>query len=186
MTTSATGTPSSEAMKPRTEKMAKPANTDVQQLPKQTIKVSLENSSTIKKHEIEHVACFVYVDIFSYFQKHDISLRQGRSRDTPDDVVVELVVASQRDESSTGDAKRVKNLDGRLHPDVDVAESVQVWHHVKPDALGGAWQCHAANQQDDEHQVGEQRREVHHLRAEVKAGRQKNEKYIRWSHIRSF
>ncbi len=32
------------ARKPRTEKMAKPANTEVRQLPKQTIMVSLDGS----------------------------------------------------------------------------------------------------------------------------------------------
>ena len=44
LTTSETGTPSSEAMNPSTEKMANPAKTDVKQLPKQTISVSLETS----------------------------------------------------------------------------------------------------------------------------------------------
>ena len=47
LTTSETGTPSSEAMKPSTEKMANPANTEVQQLPKHTIRVSLETSRTL-------------------------------------------------------------------------------------------------------------------------------------------
>ena len=49
LTTSETGTPSSCAMKPSTEKMANPANTEVKQLPKQTIIVSLKCPEPMRK-----------------------------------------------------------------------------------------------------------------------------------------
>ena len=57
------------------------------------------------------------------------------------------------------------------NPNLRVGEFFKVWREVVKDAVTGSWQSDPSDQQDGQHQVGEQRREVNHLGVRVVAER---------------
>ena len=83
---------------------------------------------------------------------------------------MELVVAGHGDEAAPGHAHGVEDLDGGVAPHLEVGQLLPVGDEVEADALHGSRQRQAADQQDDQHQVGEGGRHVHHLHSASSKG----------------
>lgn len=129
-------------MKPTTEKMTKPANIEVDEFTEQTISASLEviRVTTVNTSRARKLNFYSLVH-----------------------VVVVLVVAAEGDESSQAQTVREENLRHGIDPHVGLAELRQIGRDVELDALHGAGQCDASEQEDGQQDVGEQRGEIHDL-----------------------
>ena len=84
----------------------------------------------------------------------------------PQTVVVKAVVAGERDEAAPRRRQREEDLDGSVLPHARLLQLRPVGpQDVELDALGVSIEQQAAHEQDDEHHVGEERREVDNLPA---------------------
>ena len=81
----------------------------------------------------------------------------------PETVVVELAVWRHGDETAWTDAERVEDLRRGVRPDARVRQTREVWRQVEQDAVNGAGQGGSPDQQDGQHHVREQRREIYNL-----------------------
>lgn len=76
---------------------------------------------------------------------------------------MELVVAGHGDEAAPGHAHGVEDLDGGVTPHLELEQFLPVGDEVELDALHGARQSHAADQEDHQNHVGEGGGHVHYL-----------------------
>ena len=79
--------------------------------------------------------------------------------------MVVLVVGRQRQQDTQPNAKTEEYLTSGVHPDFRFFQLVPLRDDVELDALAGAGQSHAAEEQDDQDNVGKCRCEVDSLKA---------------------
>ena len=78
-------------------------------------------------------------------------------------VVVILVVRAERDDGAESEAVWEENLGCGVNPDPGVAQLGEVGHKIEVDTVRGALESHAAEEEDEEKEVGEEGGEVDHL-----------------------
>ena len=78
-------------------------------------------------------------------------------------VVVVLVVRAQRHDGTQAEAVGEEDLGGGVNPNAGVAQFGEVGHQVEVDPVRGALQGHAAEEEDEEEEVGEESGEVDDL-----------------------
>lgn len=74
-----------------------------------------------------------------------------------------LVVRAERDDGAEPEAVREENLGCSVNPDPRVAQLGEVGHQIEVDTVRGALESHAAEEEDEEKEVGEEGGEVDHL-----------------------
>ena len=74
-----------------------------------------------------------------------------------------LVVAAQRDQCTQAESVREEHLRARVDPHLRLEQFREVWLEIELQAETGAGQRHAADEQNEQHGVGEQGGEVDDL-----------------------
>lgn len=128
-------------MKPMTEKMTKPANIEVDELTVQTI------SASLKKHRISFYIQVTHQSLNSLVH-----------------VVVELVVASKRNQCSQTQAIREEDLRDRINPHFRLSKFRQVGCNVELDAFHCTGKCNASEQENRQQNVWKESGEVDDLK----------------------
>ena len=94
------------------------------------------------------------------------AVANGHHDGVPVDVVVELVVGGQGDHHPPGHAQREEDLGAGVGPDPDVGQPLPLRGEVEGDPVHVAGQGGGPHQQDQQDEVGEQRRHVHRLHSQ--------------------